>query len=323
MSLKKVIGAINKYKRFLITAHVGLEGDAIGSELGLALLLKAKGKSAVIINEDDVPKNYGFLNNRSLIKPLGAKIKHPEATFILDCSELSRCGKVVKIIPKGLPLIAVDHHISNTQFADINWVKPQSSSTGEMIYELYKAMGVPFEPRSALCLYTAIMTDTGSFRYATTSYKTHQAAAELLKFNIFAEKVYQSVYQSNSYSDVLLLKKALNSLEIDSNGRIAWLKINKDYSDSQTQTDQTDSILDFARRIKGIEVCFLLKKTKDKRSIRVNLRSRGKIDVSKIAQYFGGGGHKNASGCTIKGAFPIVENKVLSRIKQEFNKWKG
>ncbi|MDP1853375.1 MAG: bifunctional oligoribonuclease/PAP phosphatase NrnA [Candidatus Omnitrophota bacterium] len=323
MSLKKVIGAINKYKRFLITAHVGLEGDAIGGELALALLLKTKGKSAVIINEDNVPKNYGFLNNRGLIKPLGSKIKYPEAIFILDCSELSRCGKVVKIIPKGLPLIAIDHHISNSQFADINWVKPQSSSTGEMIYELYKAMGVPFGRASALCLYTAIMTDSGSFRYSTTSYKTHQAAAELLKFNISAEKIYQNVYQSNSYSDVLLLKEALNTLKLDRNGRIAWFKIDKDHSDSQTQTDQTDSVLDFARRIKGIEACFLLKRAKDKRFVRVNLRSRGKINVSKIAQYFGGGGHKNASGCTIKGTFAGVENKVLNRIKQELNKWKG
>lgn len=315
MSLRKLINAINKYNTFLITAHVGLEGDAIGSELALALLLRHKGKDAFIVNEDSVPNNYIFLNNRRLIKPLGSKIKLPEAAFILDCSDFNRCGKVAKVIPKKIPLIAIDHHISNSQFAKINWVKPKSSSTGEMIYELYKAMKVKFTRASALCLYTAIMTDTGSFRYSTTSYKTHQAAAELLRFNIFADKIYQNVYQSNSYADILLLKEALDSLSIDKDGRIAWFKINKDFIDSDTQADQTENILDFARRIRGIEVCFLLKKSKDKKNIRVNLRSRGKIDVSKIAQYFGGGGHKNASGCTIKGTFADVEKKVIGRIK--------
>lgn len=319
MSVKKVISALNKYKSFFITSHIGLEGDAIGSELALALLLKQKGKRVVVVNEDSIPNNYAFLNNRSLIKSLSAKIKPPEAVFIVDCSDFNRCGKVVKIIPKGAPIIVIDHHISNTQFGDINWVNPRSSSTGEMIYELYKAMKAPFNRMSAICLYTAIMTDTGSFRYSTTSDKTHQAVAELLKFDIFADKVYQDVYQSNTYADVLLLKEALDTLSIDKNGRIAWFKINKDAPESDTLADQTDNILDFARRIRGIEVCFLLKKSKDKKGVRVNLRSKGKIDVSKVAHYFGGGGHKNASGCTIPGAFAEAERKVLERIRRAFN----
>lgn len=319
MSIKKVIEAINQNKTFLITSHLSLEGDAIGSELALAYLLKQKHKDVAIVNEDGVPKNYYFLGGRRLIRSINSlsfegqnKMKKPEVVFILDCSDLSRCGRAAKIIPKQALLVSIDHHISNRRFADINWVEPKSSSTGEMIYMLYKTMNIPFTYKSALCLYTALLTDTGSFRYSTTGSQTHEATAELIKFNISADKVYQNIYESDSYSDVLVLREALDSLKVDKSGKIAWFRVNRYFAD--VYSDQSDNVLDFARRIKNIEVCFLLKKSKDK--VRVNLRSRGKIDVNKIAKSFGGGGHKNASGCTVNGTLASVEKKVLARIRK-------
>lgn len=326
MSLKKIIDIINKNRSFLITSHVGLEGDALGSELALALLLKSMNKSVFIVNEDNVPKNYVFLthfteikNDKNLIRPLGDLLKDKncrvDAAFILDCSDFSRCGKVSKVIPKDLFLAAIDHHISNLKFADVNWVEPKASSTGEMIYKLYKAVGAPFSHASALSLYTAILTDTGSFKYSNTSYYTHTAAAELIKFDISANKIYQDIYESNSCADIVVLKEALDSFRIDKKGKIGWFRLNGDFSDAQA--DQTDSILDFARRIKEIEACFLLKKSKSKNDVRVNLRSRGKVDVSKVAHSLGGGGHKNASGCTIRGTMDDAEKLVLEKLKKE------
>lgn len=320
MSIKKVIQTINKNKSFLITSHVGLEGDALGGALGLAYLLKRKKKDVVIINEDPVPRNYKFLDNKALIKPLDAKIKRPDAAFILDCSDFSRCGKVANIIPKDIPLVVIDHHISNLKFADINWVESKSSSTGEMIYKLFKKMNVAFDRKSALCLYTAMLTDTGSFRFSMTSSYTHAAVAELIKFNIDANKVYQHIYESNSYEDMMILRKSLNTLKVDTKYKIAWFKINKDIAAPDIHSNQSENILDFARSIKDVEVCFLLKSTTDKNRARVNLRSKGKIDVSKIAHFFGGGGHKNASGCTIRSTIGKAEKDLLREIKKAIKK---
>ena len=320
MSMKKVIQAINKNKSFLVTSHIGLEGDALGSALGLAYLLKRKKKDVVVVNEDPVPRNYKFLDDKRLIKPLGAKIKRPDVAFILDCSDFSRCGKVANIIPKDIPLVVIDHHISNLKFADINWVEPKSSSAGEMVYKLFKEMGVAFDNKSALCLYTAMLTDTGSFRFSTTSSYTHAAVAELIKFNIAANKVYQYIYESNSYDDMMILQESLDTLKLDNKYKIAWFKINKDIGTSDIHSDQSENILDFARSIKDIEVCFLLKRAKDKNRVRVNLRSRGNIDVSKIARFFGGGGHKNASGCTIKSTLAKAEKDLLREIRKAIKK---
>ncbi|PIQ88269.1 MAG: hypothetical protein COV72_09150 [Candidatus Omnitrophica bacterium CG11_big_fil_rev_8_21_14_0_20_42_13] len=316
MSINKIIKAIDRYDSFLITSHIGLEGDALGSELALAYLLKKKGKNAVIVNEDGVPQNYMFLEDKRFIKPLYAKIKKPEAVFILDCSDMSRCGKVSGIMPQDAPLVSIDHHISNMCFGDINWVEAKSSSTGEMIYKLYKKMNIPFERKAAICLYTAILTDTGSFRYSATSSYTHQAAAELLKFNIAPDDIYKKVYECNSYSDIIMFKKALDTLTIDDTGKIAWLKMDMDLPDSQSCFDQTDNVMDFARRIKDIRACFLLRRAKNKNEVRVNLRSKGNVDVSKVARFFGGGGHRNASGCTVKGSFAEVESLVFKQVKK-------
>lgn len=328
MSLTKIINTINKHKSFLITTHVGIEGDALGSALALAFLLRAKHKEVTVVNEDSIPNNYLFLKhlaamkkNKDLLKSLSyfrSKGKfHPlgvDVAFVLDCSDFSRCGKAAKVISQNSLLASIDHHISNVKFADINWVEPRSSSTGEMIYKLYKEMRMPFNHDSALCLYTAILTDTGSFKYANTSWQTHRAAAELIKFNISANKVYQCIYESNSCSDILVLKEALDSFKLDKSGKIGWFKVNRYFSDAHS--DQTDNILDFGRRIKEIEVCFLLKKSKSKDDIRVNLRSRGKIDVSKIAHSLGGGGHKNASGCTVRATMEDAEKIVLEKVRK-------
>lgn len=329
---KKIIEAIKKYKNFLITSHVGLEGDALGSELAFALLLKAINKNAFIVNEDSVPKNYNFLTRlpdikkrKNLIKPLNDfiggksnKIIPFDVAFILDCSDFSRCGKVSGVIPKDIPLVAIDHHVTNLNFADINWVEPKASSAGEMIYKLYKDMGVAFNRSSALCLYTAMLTDTGSFKYSNTNWLTHAAVAELLKFEISANEVYQEIYESNSCSDISVLKEALDSFKIDKNCKIGWFKLTNDFSN--TQSDQTDNILDFARRIKDIEACFILKNSKNRNEVRVNLRSRGKVDVSRVAHSFGGGGHKNASGCTVKGTIDKVEKLVLEKLRKAVGK---
>ncbi|MCU0651862.1 MAG: bifunctional oligoribonuclease/PAP phosphatase NrnA [Candidatus Omnitrophica bacterium] len=318
-SLKKVAACIKRNKSFLITAHTNLEGDALGSELAFAELLRLLGKKAVIVNDDKIPVGYEFLSGVDSVhryKP-GMKVANFDCFVLLDCSDLKRCGDVYKLNKFNKPVLNIDHHISNTYFADISWVEPHVSSCAEQVYKLFKAMRVPLNKKSALALYVGILTDTGSFRYSTTSAFTHQAAADLLRYGIDVARVYRNIYEDKPYQDMVLLAGILSGIKRVSAGKIAWVEIEKGVTHNKTISfDLSERVLSFLRAIKDVEVAVLFKKIQGRNNeVRINLRSQGKIDVNKIAQFFGGGGHKTASGCTVRGTLAQVKKKVLTKIK--------
>ncbi len=320
MSLKKVVNCINKHKRFLITTHKNVEGDALGSEIALYKLLLKLGKSAVIINQDKLPAGYSFLPCSRLIKKYKNNLSSKFDVFIMvDCAGKSRCGSVIDMAGTGKPIINIDHHISNTKFGDVNWVLAESSSASEMIFRLYKAMKVDFDTDIAKALYVGILTDTGSFRYSNTTAFTHKAVAELMKFNVNVPQIYRQIYESISFSDIAMLSKMLATLENHASGKIIIFEItNKLLEGRRVNFDFTDYVLKFGRLIRGSQVCLLFREQlANSGAIRVNLRSKGKVDVNRVAQAFGGGGHKTASGCTIEGSLKSVKNKVIKKIQQQ------
>lgn len=320
MGLKKVIALIKRNKRFLITAHTGLEGDALGSELAFAVLLKAIGKTAIIVNDDKLPGGYAFLPGLNSVREYKSSLKNInfDVFVALDCSDLSRCGNVYKLNAANKPILNIDHHISNAQFASVNWVQPEVSSCAEMIYKLFKAMHVALNKEAAVALYAGILTDTGSFRYPTTSSFTHRAVADLMRYDINITAIYRSIYEDKPYRDMQLLAKILGGAKRITSGKIAWVELEKGVSGNKSISfDLSERILSFLRAIKDVEVAVLFKKIEgNTNEIRVNFRSQGKVDVNKIAKFFGGGGHKTASGCTIHGSFMQVKKKVLSKIKE-------
>ncbi|MFH1339129.1 MAG: bifunctional oligoribonuclease/PAP phosphatase NrnA, partial [Candidatus Omnitrophota bacterium] len=304
MSVKKVIDCIRRNKTFLITSHQNLEGDALGSEISFYNLLRKSGKSAAIINHDPVPREYTFLKGARLIKKYRHNMKiKADVLVLLDCSDKSRCGCVWNLAAPGQTIINIDHHISNTGFGDVSWVKPCASSVAEMIYQLYKAMNVRIDAETAKALYVGILTDTGSFRYPNTTALTHQIAARLLKSKLDVAKIYRNIYESVSFSDMSLLSRILLTLSKDATGKIIMFRIKKQLLEGKrVRIDLSENVLNFGRLIQDCEVCVLFKEQQGKtRQMRVNLRSKGLVDVNRIAQFFGGGGHKTASGCTISG----------------------
>ncbi|MDD5432179.1 MAG: bifunctional oligoribonuclease/PAP phosphatase NrnA [Candidatus Omnitrophica bacterium] len=324
MSLKKAAEAIKKYSKFLITAHTSLEGDALGSELAFYMLLRKLGKEAYIVNEDGIPYEYGFLPRKEIVRKFDKGVLRLDfdCFVALDCSDLRRTGEVYKLNSKYAPVINIDHHISNEMFGDVNWVDPHSSSASEMIYRLYKYMHIAFTDESALFLYVGIFTDTGSFRYSNTTSFTHKAASELLKFKISVPQVYNNVYGNIPYQDIKALTRIFPNLKLESAGKIAWVQIERAMlKESEQSFDIADHVLSFARAIRGVEVVVLFRHNLGvKDEIRINFRSQGKVDVNKIAKEFGGGGHKTASGATVRGDINQVRRKVLSRIKEEVSK---
>ena len=319
-NLRKVVAAIRKHKRFLITAHTSPEGDAIGSELAFYRLLRKLGKSAVIVNEDSLPAEYNFLPGKDKIRLYKPGLKNIafDCMAFVDCSDLNRVGQVRKLYKEGSPVINIDHHISNDRFGTANWVDAAASSASEMVYQLYKEMRVPLDKDSALLLYVGIMTDTGSFRYSNTTPFTHKAAAELLRFNLNANQVYKEIYENIPLTDMQLLSKSLTFIHTGAGGRIAWIELPaKLLKHKKLSFDLGDHILSYLRSIKDTQVVALFRENLGgKKEIRFNLRSNGLVDVNKIAQHFGGGGHKTASGCTMRGKLTEVRKKVIAKIRQ-------
>lgn len=320
MGLNEICRSIKKHNNFLITAHTSPEGDALGSQLGFYNLVKKLGKQAVIVSDDQLPYGYDFLPGSKHIRRLAREFKYVKfgCLVVLDCADLKRTGRVYKLNQDNKPILNIDHHISNKIFGDVNWVDAHASSCSEMIYRLYKRLRLSMDKDTALVLYTGIMTDTGSFRYANTSSFTFKAAAELLKFGVNVAEVYRYTYENIQTEEVKILLKLLSKIKFFGQGRIAAFEIDLELPRSRKPViDLADHVLSFGRAIKGVEVVVLLKKNLDLKSqVRVNLRSQGRVDVNKIAASFGGGGHKTAAGCTISGDLSVVRRKVITKICQ-------
>ncbi|MDD5108059.1 MAG: bifunctional oligoribonuclease/PAP phosphatase NrnA [Candidatus Omnitrophica bacterium] len=326
MSQNKICECLKKYNNFLITVHTSPEGDALGSELGFYYLIKKMGKKGVIINEDKLPYGYDFLPGNKFIRLLNKSSKNTEfdCLVVLDCADLKRTGDVYRLNKDKKPVLNIDHHISNRNFGDINWVDPNASSCSEMIYKLFKTLRQPIDYDAALVLYTGIMTDTGSFHYSNTSSFTFKAASELLKIGINPAWVYRNAYENMPISDMKLLVKLLPSIKFYCQGKVASFRISMELMKNKKPViDLADQLLSFGRAIKGVEVVALFKEnSSDKFEVRVNLRSQGKVDVNKIASFFGGGGHKSAAGCTVNGKIQGIEKKVIAKIKESLIDYK-
>ncbi|MBN1354580.1 MAG: bifunctional oligoribonuclease/PAP phosphatase NrnA [Candidatus Omnitrophica bacterium] len=316
--LKAITEKIRRFNNFLITSHVNLEGDSLGSQLAMANLLKCMGKNSTILDSDAVPARYRFLPDAGLVKnKLGKKERKFEAAIVLDCPNIGRTGRVKNVVKKIDYVINIDHHISNEKFGDINWIDKEASSAGEMIFKLYNETGCEITPPTALYLYTAILTDTGSFNYSNTSAATHEIVSELLGYGIKPYEVSKNVYENKTEGEIKLLGRILSGIRVTSGGCIAYAAAGKnDFMLTGTQPSSCENAVNFARSIDGVKVAvFFREDIKKKNVFHVSFRSTKEADVNKIASFFGGGGHRNASGCTVMGSFDSVKNKVLNKVK--------
>lgn len=322
-TIESIAKSIKKFNRFLITSHINPEGDSLGSQLAMADLLKNLGKDFVILDNDKVPGHWRFLPNVELIRNPECrnlpKSSSFDAAIVLDCPNLARCGKVKKAVKKTGCIINIDHHVSNERFGDLNWIEKDASSVGEMIYRLYKKLNCKIRKEAALCMYIALLTDTGSFNYSNTSSVTHEIVSELLGYGIEPCDISKNVYENKTFGEIKLLSKVLSSLKTIENGRIAYIVVRKKlFEETKTQSSACENFINFARSIKGVKVAVSFREDIKKKDIfHVSFRGAGEVDVNKLASSFGGGGHKNASGCTMRGNFEEIKRNILKRAKSE------
>ena len=307
---QQIQNVIRRHKRFLLTSHINMEGDSLGSQLALKGLLEKLGRRAEVVCDGGTPKAYRFLPGASSVRE---RPSFPyEVAFVLDCPLLSRIGRTQRFIDPKKPLCVIDHHISNEYFGTVNWVEPKAAAVGEMIYELFEIMKVQIDRNDAVNLYVSIVTDTGSFRYSNTTRETHRIAAELIAKGVEPAKTASDLYESHSLSSRRLLTDVLKTLAVTPDGTVAWLKVKRSTLRRWKATaEETEGFVDFARSIAGVQVAFSLREAGPNQT-KVSLRSKGAADVNRIAKAFGGGGHRAASGCIIPLPLKQAEKALLA-----------
>jgi phosphoesterase RecJ-like protein len=299
--LEKIANLIKSADKIAIVPHIAADGDAIGSSLALAIELTAMGKDASVLLEERIPQLYEFLPGTDLAHVYPEGEKAFDLVIALDCGDMERLGRRKGIFENASVTVNIDHHQTNQGFAAYDLVDPMSAATGEIIYRLFEAMGTDPGKEAATCLYTAISTDTGSFRYSNTVPMTHLICAELLKKGIDVADISKRVFDTMSYGKVRLTGEAINSLELCFGGKAAVMTLTEEaIRRSGAAEEDSDGIINTARNIRGVEVAAMLRQLPNG-DIKVNLRSNYTADVSQLAARHSGGGHKRAAGFTVCG----------------------
>lgn len=304
----EVIAKLKEGKTFVLFMHLRPDGDSVGSSLALAYMLRKLGKEVDIALDGEVPELYHFLPGSTIESWLNLKNKSYDFAVFLDCGDRDRVGEAQAIASQAKESINIDHHPTNTHFADYNWVDASAAAVGEMVYELIKELG-ELDQTLATYIYTAIITDTGNFMYENTTGKTHTITADLLKHGIKPSSIAQAVYENVPVESLLLLTEVLNTLKFHSNRCIATMELTQDIL-KRTGASSLDAegFINYARSVKGVEIAILFYEDSEE-SIRVSFRSKTYVDVARIASILGGGGHARAAGCTLN--MPLEEAKIM------------
>jgi len=302
---KKAWDKIAQAQNIVLISHINPDGDALGSSLSLYPVLKKMGKNVKVFNATKpLPDYLDFLPNFE--KVTNVLPKKMDLMISFDCGSFDRLG----IEERPDFLINIDHHISNTNYGDINIIDPKAASTSQVVYEMLKTNGVEIDDQSATCIYTALVTDTGSFQYESVNDRVFAIASELVKCGANPNFVAKMLFQRDRLSRLRLLAKAYDTIELCCEGKAAFVEVTKEMMEiTGAIKEDTDTIVNSVRAIASVEIACMLRE--DDEGIKISLRSKNYADVSKIAQKYGGGGHIRAAGATLKGEFDFVKVKEM------------
>ena len=316
MSLNKIIEILKEANSIAILPHVFADGDAIGSCLALESLLSRLGKNVTVFLEEPVPAVYDFLPGAGGIEVFSGKNRNFDVAVSLDNGDYDRLGKRTAIFDNAKTTANVDHHFTNSEFAVHNYIDQKAAATGEIIFDIIKLFNENCDKAMATCLYVAIATDTGGFRFSNTTKRTHQIISELVGLGTNVSEISQKVFDSVSIEKVKLLGQAISSLEVLENGKLAVITLTEAAMKKAGAKDEDcDGIVNTGRNINGVEVAVLLR-VRDNGEIKVNFRSKNYVDVATLANLYKGGGHKRAAGCTALGDLEEVKKKIMKDIKE-------
>jgi bifunctional oligoribonuclease and PAP phosphatase NrnA len=309
--LERVLQEIRARRRFVVTSHARPDGDGIGSALACGQILRAMGKAVDVVMHDGVPRIYQNLPFAD--RAIQADTAPPsDAVILLECDSIKRTGL------RGLEecfLINIDHHVSGRNFGHINWIDSSVMATAELVFRLAGAAGVAVDRDIATCLYTALMTDTGSFMFAGTNEHTFTVARDLVLAGADPAFCARHIYFGHSTAKLRLLGAALSNLHCQ--GPLAWIWVTQEQMERfGAREEDCEGLVNYALSIADVQVAIFFRELPDER-FRVSLRSKGEVNVSTVAEHFGGGGHKCASGCSIDGPLAVAVSRIVDQIHAE------
>ena len=315
----QIIELVKNAKSILITSHIDPDGDSIGSQLTLENWIADSGGKVRVINQGKIPQRYLFLDTKRVIDNLN-DLSNPagkaDLIFVLECSNLERTGKVKELVAEKARIINIDHHSDNSNFGSLNYIDAKAGALGEIVYELITYAGYRMNKDVATQLYAAILTDTGRFSFSSTTARTLRICSELIKLGANHKEINNQIYYNNSESALRLLGFTLQNLETFEEGKISFMVIGQDsLKDFGASTEELEGFVDYSLFLKGAEVGVLFKQ-KSEDLTKVSLRSQHSFDVSSLARLFGGGGHRNAAGCSIKKDLKSTKELILKKIKE-------
>lgn len=310
---------LRRYERFLVVSHINPDGDAIGSTLAVGEILRLMGKQAILVNEGAIPGKFSILAGSDRIlnfTELGKESIPPfDAVIAVDCADFYRIGAVATCFPEHVPLLNIDHHPTNDGYGETALLKPDAAATAEVLYDLVQELGIEPSPELAQCIYAGLMTDTGGFRYSSTTPKVMAIASEMLAKGVNGNELAEELLEKLTYPQILLLQRALSSLTFSADRRIAWMIVTEeDIAAAGARNEDMEGLVNYPRNIEGVEVGLLFKQTRQG-ELKVSFRSAGKVDVSRVAKHFGGGGHILASGCSVTGELDTVVGQIVREVE--------
>jgi bifunctional oligoribonuclease and PAP phosphatase NrnA len=310
-----LLATFRAHPRFLLTSHARPDGDAVGSVLALAEILDQLGCKVDIVLADPVPATYSSLPNLDRIHHTSSAndidTDRNTPAILLECDGIARTGLLGL---EGRTLINIDHHASGRPFASVNWIDEHACAVGAMVYRIALAANVKITPSMATCLYAAILSDTGAFTYPSTTADTFALVHDLAAHGANPSQIARDIYFSNPATKIRLLGIALSNLQME--GDLAWTWVtSEDMERIGAIAEDCEGVVNYLISIAGVESAVFLREVSDPSQFRLSIRSKGKLDVAQIAEQFGGGGHRNASGCTIDGPLEVAIDRILTQLR--------
>lgn len=318
MIMNRILEKIKESNRIAITFHISPDGDSLGTSLALMQGLRKLGKEVYIISKEEIPKDFKFLPCSEMID--GKKsdvIPGTECVIVIDCGNFKRVNANINLKDKNYTLINIDHHMSNDLYGDLNYVNTNASAMSEIIYQMLRIMGIVIDKDMATCLYTSLISDNGSFKYSSTTSVTHTIAGDLINTGIDFSEIHRIIFDNKSFERLKLYAKVIDKMELINKKICIVLLTNEMLLEVgiDKNTDTSD-IVNLGLKIDTVEVAVLIKET-DK-GIKIGLRSKSIVDVRKIAERFGGGGHVRASGITMEnGTIEECKAIIIKELEKE------
>lgn len=321
MSYTAAARAIAEASSIIVTTHINPDGDGVGAGLALVHAFKRMGKKVRFCCPSKVVSNYNFLPGFEQITAIedeaaAAKTKRADLIISCDAGDLERLGEVTKV--KRTILINLDHHVTNTRFGDINVVDVNAESTGVVVEKLLRRMKVPLDRTLGTCLYTTIVFDTGRFMHSNTTAHTFRWTAKLLETGIDAAAINRALTYTKKPHDLLIQKMGIENLKVDTvDARVAGIVLSAAAIAAVGEPEDWGDLVEIPRSLAGNQVAYLLRESKDRKTVRCSMRSNPPYEIGQVAQSFGGGGHRQAAGCTFMGNLASAQREIVPRLRQQ------